>query len=159
VREHIGQMDPVKIDTELGSILVAPKGLRGVSVNAPHLTVDGMPLQASAFLVSDNGLKWSFLQQFDSSTEILSLAPHALQARLVDGRSADVIMLGKIGAAIQPAIERLAEANPEIFFEAERRALNNEILALEREIAKQREKLAKKVQELAAIEVKLLTKP
>jgi hypothetical protein len=159
VRELIGQMDPVKIDTELGSILVAPKGLRGVSVNAPHLTVDGVPLQASAFLVSNNGLKWSFLQQFDSSTEILSLAPHALQARLVDGRSADVIILGKIGAAIQPAIERLAEANPGIFFEAERRALNNEILALEREIAKQREKLAKKDQELAAIEVKLLTKP
>ena len=159
MREHMGQVDTVKVDTELGPIFAVPKGLRGVSVNAPHLTVDGVPLQASAFLVCGDSLKWVFLQQFDSNTEILSLAPHALQARLVDGRNADVIILGKLGAAIQPAIERLAHANPGIFFEAERRALNNEILALEREIAKQHEKFAKKEQELAAIEAKLPAKP
>jgi hypothetical protein len=155
MREYLKQVDAVKVDTALGPIFVAPNGLRGVHINAPHLTVEGVPLQATAFLVSADGLKWSFLQLWDVQTQQSSTAPDTLRARLVDGRDADIIVLGKIAAAIQPSVERLAQTNLGLFLEAERRRLNNEIVGLNQEIEKKRGHLQEREQELAVIEARL----
>ena len=48
-----------QVETELGPIFLTPNGTRLVEVNAPHLTVGGMPLSAYAFLVS-NGQSFDF---------------------------------------------------------------------------------------------------
>jgi hypothetical protein len=53
MRDHLGPVKPAQVQTELGPIYLTPSGTRGVHVNAPHLTVDSMSLQASAFLVSN----------------------------------------------------------------------------------------------------------
>src|SRR5271170_3449332 len=158
MRDYLNQVDAVRVDTELGPIFVAPTGIRAAGANAPHLTVEGVPLQASAFLVSADGLRWTFIQQWDSEAQRTHTSPDALRARLVDGRDADIVTLGKIAAAIQPAVERLARTNLGIFLEAERRQLNNEIVGLEREIQQKREKLEEKEMELAGIEARLPTK-
>lgn len=73
-----------------------PNGIGGVTVNAPHLTVEGVPLQASAFLVSGDGVSWNFIQCYDPSTRQFSMDPSALRATLVDGRDADIVLLGKV---------------------------------------------------------------
>ena len=53
-------------------------------VNAPHLTVDGAPLQASAFLVSnDQSLDFSVLQVLDLRAGKSLTALDALQVRFV----------------------------------------------------------------------------
>lgn len=74
---------------------------------------------------------------------------------MVDGRDADLVTLGKIAAAMIPAIRKLAQTNAGLFLEAERRRLNNEIVALERGIETKREKLKEKEDQLAAVEKQL----
>src|SRR5579862_7369700 len=146
---------PVKVDTELGPIYVIPNGCRGANVKAPHLTVDGVPLQAAAFLVSGDGVTWDFVQQWTSNSKHLSTAPDALRAITVDGKEADIVMLGKLGSVIRPVVESLAQNNSEIFLEAERRRVNNEIFELELEMQNKREKLQHKEQELADLEARI----
>ena len=146
-------LKPVKIETELGSIFVHLNGW-GVTVHAPHLTVDGMPLQASATLVSSNRLNWDLVRTWDPNTSQLT-AGHGIQAKLVDGRDADIIVLGKVAQVIVPAVGRLAETNPGIFLEAERRRIMAEIRGFEHQIENIREKIKIKEAELAAIEAKL----
>jgi hypothetical protein len=94
MREYLGAVNAVEVQTELGAIYLTPNGTGGVQVNAPHLTVDGVPMQASAFLVGGGpNYNFKFIQQWDSRTATFSTAPDALQARLVDGRMADIVVL------------------------------------------------------------------
>jgi hypothetical protein len=53
MRDFLGPVQAAQVQTELGAIYLTPGGKAGVQVKAPHLTVDGMPLQAEAVLVSD----------------------------------------------------------------------------------------------------------
>jgi hypothetical protein len=43
VRQYLGPVKAAQVQTELGPIYLTPDGTRGVHVNAPHLTVDGIP--------------------------------------------------------------------------------------------------------------------
>ena len=54
MREFLTPVNAVQVQTELGLIYVVPGGRMVVQVSAPHLTDDGIPLQASAYL-SSNG--------------------------------------------------------------------------------------------------------
>ena len=48
-------------------------------MNAPHLTVDAVPLQASAFLVRGGpSCNFNFIQQWDSRTQTFSMADNAI---------------------------------------------------------------------------------
>jgi hypothetical protein len=105
--------------------------------------------------VSADGNRWSFQQLWDVQTQQFSTAPDTLRARLVDGRDADIIVLGKIAAVMQPAVERLAQTNLGLFLEAERRGLNNEIVCLEQEIEKKRAQKEERQRELTMIETRL----
>ena len=148
--------DPVgtRVETDLGPIFVAPVGLRTASVSAPHLTVDGMPLRASATLTSSDGLNFDLIQTYDAQNRFHP-ADNALSAQLVDGRSADIVVLGKIAAVIIPAVRTLAQTNRQLFLEAERDSLRSYIANLEGEIAQSQRRLAQKKKELAAIEAQL----
>jgi hypothetical protein len=155
MQDFLGPVEPVEVDTEIGAIYIHPTSGKRLTINAPHLTIDGIPLQASGFLISGDGRSWNFMQTYDSSTARFSVAADALRARLVDGRDADIIILGKIAQVIIPTVQKLAQTNPGLFLEAEKRRLKNEILALERLIEREREKLKKKEEELAAVERQL----
>jgi hypothetical protein len=48
MRDCLGPVNAAQVPTELGTIYVVPGGRMGIEVHAPHLTVDGVPLQASA---------------------------------------------------------------------------------------------------------------
>jgi len=48
MRDSFGPVNAAQVQTELGLIYVLPVGTKGAQVHAPHLTVDGVPLQASA---------------------------------------------------------------------------------------------------------------
>ena len=48
MRDFLGPVNAAQLQTELGLIYVLPSGRMGIQVHAPHLTVDGVPLQASA---------------------------------------------------------------------------------------------------------------
>jgi hypothetical protein len=144
----------VRVETELGPIFIAPIGLLTVGVTAPHLTVDGVPLRASATLTSSDGLNFDLIQTYDAQNQFHP-ADNAITAQLVDGRSADIVVLGKIVAVMVPAVRRLAQNNRQVFIEAERHALRAYIADLEAEIAQSQMRLDKKKQELAAIEAQL----
>jgi hypothetical protein len=152
MRQYLGPVKAARVETELGPIYLTPNGTRGVHVNAPHLTVDGAPLQAFAFLNS-NGQSYDFslVQQCDSKG-IWSTAPESLQARLVDGRVADIVVLGKLAQVIVPAVRKFAEQNWALFLEAERRSINNDLVGLEGQLEDCRTKLEKKERELAAVD-------
>ena len=79
-----------------------------------------------------------------------------MRATLIDGREADIVLLGKVAQVIVPAVGKLAQTNQGIFIEAERRALTNEIAALERAIESSQAKIKEKQAKLAQIEQKLL---
>jgi hypothetical protein len=155
MREFLNAVDPVKVETEIGAIYVAPSSGATATVNGPHLTVNGMPLQASAFLTSGDRANWDFVREMDASTGRFPISANALSARLVDGREADIITLGRVAEAIIPAVRKLAHTNPGLFLEAERRRLNNEIVVLEKDIENRRMKLKEKEEQLAAIENQL----
>ena len=156
MRDFLSAIEPIKVETELGAIYVHPNGTGGAMVNAPHLTVDGVPLQASAFLVSGDGVSWDLMQHYDSATNRFSMDPSAIRATLVDGREADIIVLGKVAQVVVPAVRKLAQTNPAIFLEAERRAVINEIAALERGIEGSQAKIKDKEAKLAQIEQKVV---
>jgi hypothetical protein len=123
-----------------------------VQVNAPHLTVDGVPLQAEAVLVSDGrSFNFNLVQGYDARTERFSTPDYALHARLVDGRNADIVTLGKIAQVIVPAVRRFAEQNQGLFLEAERRKLHNELASLEAGVEHSRSKIGEKERELAEV--------
>jgi hypothetical protein len=155
MRDFLSAVEPIKVETELGAIYVQPNGSGGATVNAPHLTVDGAPLQASAFLVSGDGVSWNLIQSYDSATGRLSTPPHAIRATLVDGREADIVLLGKVAQVVISAVRKLAQTNQGIFIEAERRAVINEIAALERGIEGSQAKIKEKEAKLTQIEQKL----
>jgi hypothetical protein len=122
MRDQLVPLNAVRVETELGAIYLTPTGTRGVRVNAPHLTLDGVSLQASAFLVSDGqGSDFNFVQVLDTRTGLSSTPPHSLQARLVNGRAADIVVLGKLAQVIVPAVRKFAEQNWSLFLEAEGR--------------------------------------
>jgi hypothetical protein len=147
MRQYLGPGKTAEVQTELGPIFLTPKGTRAVQVNAPHLTVDGVPLQVSAFLNSNGqSYEFSFVQQCDSNG-IWSTAPESLQARLVDGRMADIIVLGKLAQVIVPAVRKFAEQNWALFLEAERRNIHNDLAGLEAHIEHERSKLEQKERE------------
>jgi hypothetical protein len=154
MRDFLNAVEPIKVETELGAIYVQPNGTGGAKVNAPHLTVDGTPLQASAFLVGD-GVSWDFIQHYDSATGRLSMDPSAIRAILVDGREADIVLLGKVAQIVLPAMRKLAHTNQGVFIEAERRAVVNEIAALERGNEGSQGKIKEKETKLTEIEKKL----
>lgn len=150
MREILPPVTAVQVQTELGLIYLTPLSRAGANVNGPHLTVDGMPLHAHAALVSDGRtFNFDLVQMYDSRTGRSSTAEHALHARLVDGRSADIVTLGKI--AIVPAVRKFAEQNQALFLEGERRAMNNEVANLERELENKRAKLEERERELAEV--------
>ena len=152
MHELLNPQDPVKLETELGIIYVAPIGNQALTVHGPHLTVDGIPLQFSGHLTAGPDLQnWDFMQMFDSRTQQSGIAPNAISARLVDGRDADLIILGRVAQVVVPAVRKLAATNQALFLEAERRRLNNEIWQLERDIEKTRRKIEEKENELAKI--------
>ena len=152
MREFLGPVNAAQVQTELGSTYLAPGGKGGVQMNAPHLTVDGMPLQASAVLVSDGqSFNFNLVHGYDTRTELWSTPDYALNARLVDGRAADVVVLGKIAQVIVPAVRKFAEQNQALFLEAERRKIHNEVASLERQIEHQHSKLEEKERELASV--------
>jgi hypothetical protein len=154
MREVLFPVDPVPVDTPLGRINVRPLSAGTVQVDAPYLTVDDVPLKASAFL---NGSPKT--RQFDLVKEIRDelgfTAPHALRATLVDGRTADVVVLGKIAEVVIPAVNKLAQERWALFLEAERRALNNSILGLEQGLETVRGRIDAKELELKAVEQEL----
>jgi hypothetical protein len=156
MREILNPLDPVKLETELGAVYVAPIGNQALRVHAPHLTVDGVPLQFSAHLTAGPDLlNWDFIHMFDSRTEQSGIAPHAISARLVDGRDADLVTLGRIAQVLLPAVRKLATTNQALFLEAQRRQLNNEIRALEEEVERDRLKIEEKVRAIAKITERL----
>jgi hypothetical protein len=69
----------------------------------------------------------------------------------VDGRDADLVVLGKLAQVIVPAVRKLAEENRALFLEAERRSIHNELASLERGIERNRTKLEEKERELAGV--------
>jgi hypothetical protein len=154
VRDFLNAVDPVKLETEIGAIHVTPNSGRTATIHGSHLTVNGVSLQVSALLTSSDRLNWDFVHQIDTTTGRFTISGNALTA-LVDGREADIITLGKIAEAIIPAVRTLAQTNPELFLEAERRHLNNEIAALEADIENRWTKLKEKEDQLAAIENQL----
>ena len=148
---YLGPVKAAQLETDLGPIYLTPTGKSTVRVHAPHLTADGMPLQASAFLVSsDHG--FIFSPQWDSKAGTLSTAPNALQARLVDGRMADPIILGKLAQVLAPTVSKFAAQNEALFLEAERRNIHNDLAGLEGQLEDCRSKLEKKERELAAVD-------
>jgi hypothetical protein len=152
MRQYLGPVKAAQVETELGPIYLTPNGTRGVHVNAPHLTVDSVPLQASAFLNSNGqSSAFNFVQQCDSNG-IWSTAPESLQARLVDGRMADIVVLGKLAQVIVPAVRKFAQQNWALFLEAERRNVHNALTGLEAHIEHELSKLAEKERELAAVD-------
>jgi hypothetical protein len=67
-RENFSRpVQAAQVQTELGPIYVVPGGRMGIQVHAPHLTVDGVLLQASADL-SSNGepSRFDLIQTWDS---------------------------------------------------------------------------------------------
>jgi hypothetical protein len=94
----------------------------GIQIHAPHLTVDGVPLQACADL-SSNGepSRFDLVQTCDSKEGRFFTEQNALRARLVDGRDADLVTLGKIAQFIVPAVRKFAEESQGLLLEAERR--------------------------------------
>src|SRR5260370_13775290 len=154
MREVLNPVDPVAVDTPLGRINVRPMSAGTVQVDAPHLTVNGVPLKASAFL---NGSPKT--RQFDLVKEIRDwlgfTAPQALIATLVDGRTADVVVLGKIAEVVIPAVNKLAQERWALFLEAERRDLNNSILGFEQQIESLRGRIEAKEQDLKTVEREL----
>src|SRR5215469_887010 len=81
----------------------------GIQVHAPHLTVDGVPFQASADF-SSNGepSRFDLVQTWDSKEGRFFTGHNALHVRLVDGRDADLVTLGKIAQVIVPAVRKFA---------------------------------------------------
>jgi hypothetical protein len=152
MREFLGPVNAAQVQTVLGPIYVVPGGRMGIQVHAPHLTVDGVPLQASADL-SSNGetSRFDLVQIWDSKEVRFFTGQNALRARLVDGHDADLVTLGKIAQAIVPAVRKFAEENQGVLLEAERRGIHNELATLEREIEDKRAKLEERQRELAAV--------
>jgi hypothetical protein len=97
----------------------------------------------------------NFIQIYDPATGRFSTAPSAIRATLVDGRGADIIVLGKIAQVIVPEIKKLAQINQGIFIETERRGVINEIAALEHGIESSQAKIKEKEARLAQIAQKL----
>jgi hypothetical protein len=122
MRGFLGPVNAVQVQTELGPIYVVPGGRMGIEVHAPHLTVEGIPLQASAYL-SSNGesSRFDLIQTWDSKEGRFFTGQNALRARLVDGRDADLVTLGKIAQVIVPAVRKFAQENQRLLLEAERR--------------------------------------
>ena len=154
MREVLGSVDPAALDTPLGKINVRPLSAGTVQVEAPHITVNGVPLNASAFL---NGSPKT--RRFDLVKEtrdgLWFTAPNALRATLVDGRTADVVVLAKIAEVVIPAVNKLAQERSALFLEAERRDLNNSILGFEQQIDALRGRVETKELELKAVEQEL----
>ena|SRR5215469_4530840 len=112
MRDFLGPVNAAQVQTELGTIYVVPGGRMGIEVHAPHLTADGVPLQASAYL-SSNGepSRFELLQTWDSKEGRLFTGQNALRARLVDGRDADLVTLGKIAQVIVQAVRKFVQEN------------------------------------------------
>jgi hypothetical protein len=123
-----------------------------IQVHAPHPTVDDVPLQASADL-SSNGepSRFDLIQTWDSKEGRFFTGHNALRARLVDGRDADFVTLGKIAQVIVPTVRKFAQENQGLLLEAERRGIHNELATLEREIEHQRAKVEERQREVAAV--------
>jgi len=151
----IDEPAPAKVETPLGPIYITAAGLKTVGVFAPHLNVDGIPLQASATLVSSDGLNFELIQQWEPRTGNLSISSSALQARLVDGRAGDIVILGKLAEVIVPAVRKFASLERKFFLDAERRFLRATIAELEQDIRQRTRRLDAKRLELAAIEAQL----
>jgi hypothetical protein len=147
----LSSIEPVSVDTALGRINVRPLSAGPVQIDAPHLTVDGVPLKASAFLTGNpNTRQFNVLAEYRDGRFFTS--PEALMVILVDGRTADVVVLGKIAEVVVPAVNQLAQDKWGLFLEAQRRNLNNEIAGLEQELEKLRGRIGAKEQELEAVE-------
>ena len=61
MRDFLGPVNAAQVQTELGPIYVLPSGRMGIQVHAPHLMVDGVPLQllpTSRAMVSPRGSIW-----------------------------------------------------------------------------------------------------
>jgi hypothetical protein len=152
MRDFLGPVNAVQVQTELGLIYVLPVGTKGAQVHAPHLTVDGTPLQASGFLNSDGQpSKFDLLQTWDVKEQRFYTGQNALSARLVDGRDAGLVILGKLAQVIVPAVRKLAEENRGLFLEAERRSIHNELASLEHEIEDKRSKLEERERALTDV--------
>jgi hypothetical protein len=152
MREFLYPVNAAQIQTALGPIYVVPGGRMGIQVHAPHLSVDAVPLQASADL-SSNGEPSRFdpVQTRDSKEGRFFTGHNALRARVVDGRDADLVTLGKIAQVIVPAVPKFAQENQGLLLEAERCGIRNELATLEREIENKRAKLEERQRELAAV--------
>jgi hypothetical protein len=79
-------------------------------------------------------------------------SPDGVSARLVDGRDADIVVLGKIAEAIVPTVNKLASERWELFLEAERRSLNNEIRGFEEKRDHLQRRIDEKEREYLAVE-------
>jgi len=148
MRDFLGPVNAAQVQTELGLIYVLPSGRMGIQV---HLR-DGVPWQASADL-SSNGepSRFDLLQSSNSKEGRFFTGENALRARLVDGRDADLVTLGKIVQVIVPPVRKFAQENQGLLLEAERRGIHNEPATLEREIENKRAKLEERQRELAAV--------
>jgi len=144
----------VRVETDLGPIFINPLRLKTVSVTAPKLTVDGIPLRATATLVGNDGLNFHLIQTYERQIHPRA-ADDALRAQEVDGRSADIVRLGKIASVIVSAVRKLAQNERRLFLEVERQALRTHIADLESHIAQEQRRLEEKKKELAEIEAQL----
>lgn len=157
MREFMNTVEPVEIESSIGKLYITPMSRKSVQVNAPNLSAGGTPLRADAFLVRGDKGNFALISTFDLDSQRFVTASTAIQATLVDGRSADVIVLGKIAEVMFPDVNQLAASNPAIFLEAEKRSVNNDMARLEREIAKNQEKLRALEIELTTVEQDLNT--
>src|SRR5215469_1585726 len=152
MREFLDPVNAAQIQTALGPIYVVPAGRMGIQVHAPHMTVDGVPLQVSADLSSSGEpSRFDLVQVWDSKEGRFFTGQNALRARLVDVRDADLVTLGKIAQVILPPVRKFAQENQGLLLEAERRGIHNELATLEREIEDKCAKLEEKQRELAAV--------
>ena len=79
--------------------------------------------------LSSNGepSRFDLIQTWDSNEGRFFSGQTAIRARLVDGRDADLVTLGKIAQIIVPAVRKFAQENHGLLLEAERRGILNEL--------------------------------
>lgn len=153
MNEHSDGPKSIEISTEIGTIFVNPTCLKAANLIGPNLNIDGTPVHVTAFFVSSDGINFDLIRQFDNEDRFISET--AIRARLIDGRDASLIILGKITQILVPAVSRAAHLHRAVFLEAERRHLENEISALNNDPQRLQTKLSEKRTQLEAIKNQL----
>ena len=145
--QHLGVSSSARVMT----IYIVPNRLKGAGVNAPHFSVIiSVRYKRRFFYFSTDGSDWSMLKQWNPKIARFSVDEEAIQARLVDGRAADLVILGKTAEDAVSAIRELAQTNRDL--EAERRSISNRIRTVELGIERSQREIEERERQIAEIE-------